>query len=357
MKINLLSVFKISATSKFLVLSLLILLLQKTSIKAQSCSPPVCGSECFSQIPVSEIPNLPIMTVEVDFHFVKSNGNNFQCTNPATNTYAPTYVQQILSTANEYFLNPDPNQFGSSPDLPDTRIRYRLYGNPNDPCDAIFFHDDDPTNTPSIFTNQNALHIVIFDNGSQGASGKQISNTVIQLFQIHQAVFELNSTNVSNWGGILNHELGHRFGLCHSFSLCNECPDMDPVAECGGPSATECEYSQGVFGPCPEVEPNSPYEYSLETCSGNTCLSCFCTWGTGNNFMGYNGSLRGMTLSQWEQMYGAIVSERPSFINLCIQQNSSTTDYFITEDTEWDYTRFLPEGVEDAYRCYTYHQM
>lgn len=90
---------------------------------------------------------MPIATISVDFHFVRSGGHQFQCANPNDSFYAPEYVAQILDLSNDYFADPYPNQLSPAPiiALTDTRFRIELAGNPSNPCDAIFLHDVEPT--------------------------------------------------------------------------------------------------------------------------------------------------------------------------------------------------------------------
>ncbi len=263
---------------------------------------------------------------------------NFQCTDPSGYDYAPKYVQQIIDKANLFLTAPAANQFGSSPAPPDTRIRYQLFGNPSDPCDAIFFYDTEPTS----FSNTSAFHIVVYDNDAIGIAGQQSSDR-IYLFNIHREVFEYLNDDVSAGAGILNHEFGHLFGLCHAFSTFNTCPDMDPAAECGGPSSTMCEDD-----PCPTVLPNSPYP---TTCGGNLCLSCYCSWGTGNNIMGYNGSMRGITMSQWAQIYSHIITQKPEYIlfnSITCEDIPAHLPLEILPNTivEWNTFRLLNQNVE-----------
>lgn len=66
---------------------------------------------CLGKMSPEEIAELPIATIYVDFHFVRSNGLQFQCIDPNApeDNYAPKYVQQILDTSEDYFANPEAN--------------------------------------------------------------------------------------------------------------------------------------------------------------------------------------------------------------------------------------------------------
>lgn len=345
--------------SKTLTSLLLWFMVSTHYLQAQSspefCQPPAaplnvalgCGHPCFTGIDPQDIPSFPTATIALDFHFIAdASGNNFHCDpNGDPKFYAPTIVQQIIDRANLFFSDPDINAFGSSPKVPDARIRYELYGNPATACDVISFYNN---NQSAVFSNANAFHIVIKDGDPDaGISGELGSANHMNLVNIPRAFFLNGATDAGAWGAIMNHEIGHRFGLCHSFSANNTCQDMSPAEECGGVSETVCTVD-GVTTPCPPSPPNAPYPLS---CEGNRCFGCYCTWGTGNNFMGANGSFRGMTVSQWATMYGSMLSENPVFARF---DNMECADIpvhpplEIPENTvvEWDAFRILDQHVE-----------
>lgn len=157
--------------------------------QAYSCLSPgssqnfACGYECFGKMPSDEIALMPMATISVDFHFVRSGGYQFQCSDANAPFYAPVYVAQILGLSNDYFTNPDPNQKSPAPviALTDTRFRIELIGNPSDPCDAIFLHDVAPT----TFSNPNAMHIIIVDDDTPTNVGGSSETTKTYLYNIH----------------------------------------------------------------------------------------------------------------------------------------------------------------------------
>ncbi len=185
-----------------------------------------CGDNCFSTISTASIPALPLATIRVEFHFVESDGLNFHC-DPAGSPeqYAPSIVAEILGAANGAFTAPEQNAFGPSPQIPDARIRYRLAGDQSDPCSAIYFHSTLP-----VFTNQDpdVWPIIVVDNG-RGTVGGQLGATHMLLYNIHWNIFQQQNKPLAKWGPVMNHEFGHKFGLCHAFSSSNTCPDMDPA--------------------------------------------------------------------------------------------------------------------------------
>ncbi len=309
------------------------------TIQSNSFSSSECGSDCYNSMSVDDIANMPLVYINVDFHFIRSNGNQFQCSDPALPYYAPDYVNALLNNANDYFANPAQNQFGSSPALIDTRFRYRLFGSPSDPCDAIFLYDQDPQS----FTNSAAFHIVVKGCGGT-ITGQVYAANILAIYDIYSLAFDQNQNPQdigATRGSTINHEMGHRFGLCHAFSEHNVCPDMDPGSECGSPSETLCSTGQ----PCPTTQGDF-------TCGGDNCWKCFCTYGVGNNFMGYTTNRRGIARSQWAQMYTAATTELPSFVTvedaLSCPEIPPHLPLVIPSGTivEWNNLRILNQTVE-----------
>ncbi|RLD17466.1 MAG: hypothetical protein DRI69_12205, partial [Bacteroidetes bacterium] len=293
---------------------------------------------CFMQTDVNDMASLPLVTVHVDIHFIESNGNNFQCTDPQGQYYAPTYAQQFLGFSNQLFSDPPANFHGTSPDLLDTRIRFAFYNNPSDLCDAVFIHQTAPT----TFTNPDALHILIYDKpGVSGFSGKQISQSVIELYNIHQEVFDNGGNDVHGAGGVLNHEFGHLCGLCHAYSAQNDCPDMDPSAECGGSSSSTCNGAN-----CPTGSTTLGVHPS---CGSSSCFGCYCTLSSSNNFMSL-GTQEAIVRSQWAQMYGFIVKTKLNSVRFddSCEDPPSLPALEIPANTivEWNGVKYLDRHVE-----------
>lgn len=310
---------------------MIFMLLLSFNSKAQS-------SSCLAQIDLEDMDRLPIALISLKFHFVKdAQGNNFQCSDPNGNYYAPTYVQQIIDGANTALTNPADNTFGSSPDLPDARIRYVLAGNSLDPCASIIIENT----VPSGPFSDDAIHIIVRDGGgaAPGSNGNCSTGGVanpglfISLFNIHCNVFQAGWTDVARYGTLMNHEIGHWFGLCHAYAAENPCNDMEPEQECGGPTSTVA-----ATGAC--------------NTEGN--FNAVCNFGNGNNMMGENGIQSGLTLCQWATWYGNMENLRPKPPYLqfvkgeCITVEKNTPSIVIPSGTieQWDDYRFVDQPIE-----------
>ena len=299
-------------------------------------------------------------TVFVNFHFMDdAQGDNFHFDpNGDPNYYAPHIVDEILWRANSYFEDPPLNEL--SPDageVPDSRIRWVLYtepGNPNDPHGGIFTHPRnfnlvgnfiDPDDTEyggrvlnitvrdQNFVNENTDPGAVTVTGSAGTVG---GNWSIFIGNVHWHYF-YEEINPWDYARSINHELGHIFNLPHSFSCHNDCYDMDNSVECGGPSCTVNPNT----GPCP-IPPPSDCNPSW----GGRLNCCYCTWGQGNNFMGYNGDFRAMTPCQWETMFERILRDDPiwDWGSFC-HEEAPPLNITNGQNIVWDQTRLLNRDV------------
>jgi hypothetical protein len=294
-------------------------------------------------------------TVFVNFHFIDDpQGNNFHADpNGNPDFFAPDIVEDFLSFSNNYWANPEINELSVNPgQVHDSRIRFELYseeGNPDDPLGGIFFH---PRTT--VFNNNQFLRYVPLAQTEYGARVMNITIvdpdtdpgtvtgstnfTSIYLGYIHQFYFN-NDIAPWSWGRNLNHELGHIFNLPHSFSCHNNCSDMDNTMACGTPSG--CTNSNVDGDPC-VVPPPTPCNPTW----GGGLDCCFCTWGNGNNVMGYNGDQRALTPCQWQTMFDRILSRDPfwDWGTFCDKEEAPL---FITSGQEvvWDKIKLLNRDV------------
>ncbi|MBN8684060.1 MAG: right-handed parallel beta-helix repeat-containing protein [Chitinophagales bacterium] len=302
-----------------------------TILQDQNASPCNAGT-CYREMTNEDILKLPIVEIRVAFHFIASNGNNFQCSNPEIEaTYAPTVINKLLDGANTLLTSPAKNEFGNSPIVPDTRIRLVLLNGNADPCSSFFFY---PSQGNLSYQN-NALDIIVYDHPTAiGISGQVNINNHIELYNL----YSLNNINPAGWGKVLIHEIGHFTGLCHAFSPENLCPDMDVAAECGGGTATECNGT-----PCTQIPPLQ--------CGNNACFHCFCNNTIGNNFMGYH-DLAAITRSQWANMYNYFISASASLIAFsngeidCSPSNLPPLEIPSNTIVEWNAIKILDRTVE-----------
>ena len=106
----------------------------------------------------------------------------------------------------------------------------------------------------------------------------------------------------------MNHELGHRLGLNHSYFCGNECRDIDLNVN------TECNPR------CPQVitcgSNPGPGNGGEVNCNG-TNLGICNTGGTSNNLMGQGNRSYSITPCQWETMFNGILTYNPQYALLC----------------------------------------
>jgi hypothetical protein len=214
----------------------------------------------------------------------------------------------------------------------DSRIRLVLYSepdNPSDPYGGIFFHPRNATGgldyiRPSqsaygakvlnvTFRDKNGVvnienPNVVFLSGQTGSSDNSRWVRLDNFYWFHSRGMEATWSHARN----LNHEIGHIYNLPHSFSCHNTCDDLDTTLECGGPSCTQYVNSAGTVIQCNTLPPSSCNESW-----GGTINCCHCTYGNGNNFMGYNGDARAMTVCQWEIMMGRMMLQHWDFASFC----------------------------------------
>jgi hypothetical protein len=316
----------------------------------------------FENIDSADMLELAEFIVYVNFHFVEDEGgNNFHCDpNGAPSMYAPLIVDNLLLLANDYFINPRKVLLGTADKLPDTRIRLRLYSdpnnpnNPNDPCGGIFFHEWDEdvqdvvnfgTINQTVYGSQ-VLHINIRDGNKtfQETDPLKIKTTgstdQIRRITMNNMLwrFRNEDTDLLKYARMLDHELAHCFNLPHSFSCFNTCYDMDNTLECAGLSCTSYVNSNGQTVQCPSNPP--PCNASW----GGELSCCTCTWGQGNNLMGYTASQIAITRCQWETMFTRILSRNWTWASFCIEEEEPL--YIDTgEHIVWDNMKLLNRDV------------
>ncbi len=227
--------------------------------------------------------DLPIITIYVNVYFQGPEGKNFT---PDGNNSSPDgllWVDQMLSKANETMADLQDFNNGLPTLVGDSRIRYALYtepNNPNDPYGGVFFS----SNTPTIQYPENAVTVTVKDEDPLpndpklgGAGGGDIvMNNYYYYYSIGNSLF-------GGWNAARTfmHEIGHNLSLCHSFYPGNSCigVDIDPFFECKGTATGTVTCGEGTEG-----------------CD---------TWGAPtHNIMSYSGQTRDvLTPCQWKTAY------------------------------------------------------
>lgn len=232
---------------------------------------------------------LPYVTIFVNIHFVDSKtGNFYPGTKDDTLYYNGIFWTRLLINHANWVLR-DLKFSPSSPRsyVGDSHIRYQLYSEPNEGRDSfggIWFWKS-YRDIKRVY-DQKVMHVVFYDIDKEKdfqcrgyACGMHYCNEVVMM-DAHD-----NARNHGPWGwwafaGLMNHEVFHTFGLCHSFYCDNECKgiDIDPNKEC---------HSNPCFNDC-----GGPH--------GGTCNN----WDSGSqNIMGYNAEGNSITPCQWQHLY------------------------------------------------------
>lgn len=284
-------------------------------------------SSCpFSEMNQEEMDALPNVTVFINVHYIKGNYGNFYPGNSSGDLKDGNYYAGLLiNHANNDLDHLIPNPVGISHKLGDAKINYQLFtdpGNSNDLYGGIWYWNQEP----SSFPYSNVLNIVIYNGDPQHVLNGSACNITgccnrISLIGAYYNLWE-NQTQprFGHWAfaQLLNHELFHTLGLCHSFYTANACNDLDPTAECGcGPGTSSC--GSGGFG-------------------------C-CSWNSNStNIMNYAPSLKSLSLCQWGTAYNNAISKNCPFLNFC----ETESDPLVIEagnQVIWDHIKILNRPV------------
>lgn len=221
---------------------------------AQSC----IGNEQQSEIPeVSSCPfnhlereNLPIITIYVNVYFQGTEGNNFT---PYGNNGSPNGIEwanQMIYKANETMSNLQNINNGLPAIIGDSRIRFALYteqNNPNDIYGGVFFSNV----TPTLVYPTKALKVIVSDEDSLPAEPILWGNSSITLYNYYY-YYSIGSPLYAGWNAARSfmHEVGHNVNLCHSFYPGNSCVniDLDPFFECNGTALSQVTCGVGKDG-------------------------------------------------------------------------------------------------------------
>lgn len=306
---------------------LFLLMLSSNSLQSQVSDPPIedqCvvlgqanypqaleNANCpFTSVLPNDLSSLPIVTINVNIHFIKHNSypdgnfiplgtNNFDWNN------GDNIAQQLINGCNSFAANATNNPLNDLLSYPnyigDTKFRLRIVSDPNNPADlhnGVWYWPS----KPSVFPNPNVMNIVITDNNSNSVNGDtDWDANYINLYNLYRFSY-LNSAHWWNYRRLIWHELGHAYGhLCHSFETQGQCANIDinTPAECGlGSGNSNC---------------------------GNTDKPNCDNWSTlSNNIMGYNGKEPwAISPCQWKGFYSGIYRTfHESTIDFCTQEQS-----------------------------------
>lgn len=284
-------------------------------------------SNCpFGDLSQEEMDALPEVIVYINIHYIKGNYGNFYPGNSNGDLKDGNYYGHLMvNHANNDFKNLIPSPSGLSHKIGDSRIRYVLYTNPNEPADlygGIWYWDQEP----NVFPYPNVMNIVMFNGGPNDelkgtACGQSGCCTRLTTIGAYYHVWK-NSVQpkFGHWAfaQLLNHEFLHTLGLCHSFSIINPCKDINPAVECKcGPGTTTC---------------------------GGPAYGC-CSWnGNSTNIMNYAPTLKSLSLCQWGTAYNNAISKNCPFLTFCETQ----TEPLIIEAGSiitWDHLMIIDRPV------------
>lgn len=284
-------------------------------------------SNCpFGDLSQEEMDALPEVIVYINIHYIKGNYGNFYPGNSNGDLKDGNYYGHLMvNHANNDFKNLIPSPSGLSHKIGDSRIRYVLYTNPNEPADlygGIWYWDQEP----NVFPYPNVMNIVMFNGGPNDelkgtACGQSGCCTRLTTIGAYYHVWK-NSVQpkFGHWAfaQLLNHEFLHTLGLCHSFSIINPCKDINPAVECKcGPGTTTC---------------------------GGPAYGC-CSWnGNSTNIMNYAPTLKSLSMCQWGTAYNNAISKNCPFLTFCETQ----TEPLIIEAGSiitWDHLMIIDRPV------------
>lgn len=273
-----------------------------------------------------EMDALPEVIVYINIHYIKGNYGNFYPGNSNGDLKDGNYYASLMiNHANNDLDHLAPNPVGIRHKLGDAKINYQFYTDPtnvNDLHGGIWYWDQEPNSFPYA----NALNIVIYNGDPQHELNGSACNITgccnrISLTGAYYNIWE-NPTqpHFGHWAfaQLLNHEMFHTLGLCHSFYAANTCNDIDPTAECAcGPGTTSC--GSGGFG-------------------------C-CSWNShSTNIMNYAPTLKSLSLCQWGTAYNNAISKNCPFLTFCETQ----TEPLIIEAGSiitWDHLMIIDRPV------------
>ncbi|MEZ4951404.1 MAG: hypothetical protein R2784_18750, partial [Saprospiraceae bacterium] len=241
--------------------------------------------------------DLSLVTIKVRFHFLPdANGNNFHCDPNGNQLLDATYlVDKFMYWANSYLSDPRENEFGTPGKVVDTRIRLEVDDEQSNSCEpGIYIYSNG--SSPDV-SDKTILHFIFRDHANVDGDfpiGGDAGNPAFVNNLLKKYYYETSNIDFpTKWARVMVHELAHNLNLPHSFDCANTCYDMDNTLDCHGPS-------------CPWEGPPSPGGCNSPSWTNMDCKDC--SWGYGNNLMGYNGKQSALTPCQVETMWTSLMA-------------------------------------------------
>ncbi|MBK8734719.1 MAG: hypothetical protein IPL98_02090 [Saprospiraceae bacterium] len=244
--------------------------------------------------------NLPLITVQVNIHFVGNRNGNFYPGKASDEKYTNGlfWSEKLIGHANHVWRSLEASSTSRKNYLGNARLQFKIYTesqNTEDKYQGVWFWDN--MNQVKRYYQEKVLNIILHDTGRP--KSEQLSGIACGLNMCNELSLNGAYDNAANGGkfgwwsfaGTLNHEFGHICGLCHAFYCDNECKDIDLDA------AKECHTA-----PC------------FNDCGGPNSGVCKC-WDTGTkNMMGYNASGTALTPCQWKIMMRNLCFSKAEYI-------------------------------------------
>ncbi len=290
-------------------------------------------AEPFTNCPIEgmdpvDLQNLPEIKILINIHYIADPVyGNFHPgpVGVSDPTNGNEYANRMINEAMIVLNNLQPNPIGTNHKLGNSKIRYELYtdpGNTNDVNHGVWYWNS----VPATFPYPNVMNVImkVYRSGylltGEACNTEGCCNSVTLTGAYYNL---LQSPILFGWwsfGKLMNHEIFHTLGLCHSFYANNECKgvDINPSLECPGSSGVP-DCGIGASGYCD-------------------------VWNSGSsNIMGYNANNNSLSICQWSKVYNNLISRGCPHISFCEPNNVPIE---ITVNTLWDKLKIVTQPVQ-----------